>query len=876
MGAFTSCRGLPALNPLTQALLLALALGAFVPGVQARDSLPASAGSETEQGAAVPASSSAAPAAASGDTEFNTDVMDVADRANVDVSHFARAGYVMPGDYPLTLNVNGAEVRDISVTFFTPADDPHGSVACLTPEMTALFGLKESEVSKLAWQRIGGRQCLDKTSLPGMSAAGDLATGSLRISVPQAYLEYSAPDWDPPSRWDEGVAGLLFDYSLNATRQFLKRGDSSTSISGNGTVGANAGPWRLRADWQAQRYTSRSYTQQSMQWSRYYLYRALPTLGAKLTLGESDLDSGLFDSFRFAGASLATDDSMLPPNLQGYAPEVTGVARTNAKVVISQQGRVIYQTQVASGPFRIQELNQATRGTLDVRVEEADGRVQTFTVDTADVPYLTRPGMVRYKLAAGRPTDWKHRIQGDPFTTGEFSWGISNGWSLFGGGITAKQYTALASGIGRDLLAFGAVSFDVTESRARLPGGKEKHGGSYRLSYSKRFEKIGGQVTFAGYRFSERDFMSMSDYLEARFHDREWGMTRGRQKELYTITASKAFSDLKMNLYGNYSHRTYWDRPDQDRYSLTLSKYLDVGRWKDISLSLTGYSSESWGIKDNGMYVNVSVPWGSSGSLSYSGQTSRDGGTTQTAGWYDSIDANNSYSLQAGRSSDSQSTGSGYFTHIGDLARGSLSASYSEGSYSSLGMSLQGGMTATRYGAALHPEGTNGETRLMIDTGDAAGVPLKNSGPVQKTNMFGKAVITGLGNYWRNSVAVDVDMLGDDMEASHPLTELTMTEGAIGYRKLDIMLGRKLMAVVKFADGSSPAFGSVLWRGSHQTGVIDDGGSVWLAGVEPGAKMELRENESPICGITIPQKLPAKETGQLLLLTCDAASHRHA
>ncbi|WP_039062213.1 fimbria/pilus outer membrane usher protein, partial [Shigella flexneri] len=73
---------------------------------------------------------------------------------------------------------------------------------------------------------------------------------------------------------------------------------------------------------------------------------------------------------------------------QGYAPEVTGVARSNAKVVISQQGRVIYESQVAAGPFRIQELSSSVSGTLDVRVEEQDGRVQHFQVDTASIPYL--------------------------------------------------------------------------------------------------------------------------------------------------------------------------------------------------------------------------------------------------------------------------------------------------------------------------------------------------------------------------------------------------------------------------------------------------------------------------------------------------------
>ncbi|WP_312055630.1 outer membrane usher protein [Pantoea brenneri] len=847
----------PALNPLTQAIMLALALSGTAGRVTAQDSLPASADSLSEE--AIPAAAEV--------TEFNTDVMDVKDRSNIDVSHFARSGYVMPGDYPLTLKVNGSEVREVTVTFAVPPDDPHGSEPCLTTEMVELLGLKEDVAGKLAWKTLNGQQCLNMTSVPGMTATGDLGSGSLRVSVPQAYLEYSSPDWDPPSRWDEGIAGLLFDYNLNATQQFAARDGDSSSVSGNGTAGANIGPWRLRADWQGQRYSTGGHTSQNFQWSRYYLYRALPGLGAKLTLGEADLDSGLFDSFRFVGASVATDDNMLPPNLQGYAPEVTGVARTNAKVTISQQGRVIYQSQVAPGPFRIQELSQSVAGTLDVRVEEQDGRVQTFKVDTAQIPYLTRPGMVRYKLAAGKPTDWKHRVQGDPFATGEFSWGVSNGWSLFGGLVGSKNYAALAVGIGRDLLAFGAVSFDVTESQATLPNGEKKQGGSYRLSYSKRFEKIDGQVTFAGYRFAEKDFMSMSDYLETRFDDRSWGMTRGRQKELYTITMSKALRDYKMSLFGNYSHRTYWDRPDQDRYSVTLSQYLDIGSWKNISISLTGYRSQYWGVKDDGAYLSLSIPWSNGGSVSYNAQSTRSG-ISQTAGWYDSIDNNNSYSLQAGTDAKNRKTASGYLTHNGDVARGSLSASYSEGEYSSVGLSVQGGATATRHGAALHPVSTNGGTRLMLDTGEAAGVPLKNSSVVQHTNHFGKAVVTGMNSYWRSSAGVDVDSLGDDMEVSHPLTELTMTEGAIGYRKLDVMMGRKMMAVMKFADGSSPAFGSVVWRDTHQVGVVDDNGSVWLAGVEPGVQMEVRENETPVCQFRVPQKLPAADSGLPLFLTC--------
>lgn len=39
--------------------------------------------------------------------EFNTDVLDAEDLQNIDISRFSVAGYVPPGDYVLTVWVNG-------------------------------------------------------------------------------------------------------------------------------------------------------------------------------------------------------------------------------------------------------------------------------------------------------------------------------------------------------------------------------------------------------------------------------------------------------------------------------------------------------------------------------------------------------------------------------------------------------------------------------------------------------------------------------------------------------------------------------------------------------------------------------------------------
>ncbi|WP_289995388.1 outer membrane usher protein [Photorhabdus laumondii] len=794
--------------------------------------------------------------------EFNTDVLDVKDRARIDLSQFSQAGYIMQGSYQMVLRLNKNELPEQTVQFIAPDHDPKGSEACLTPKMVDQLGLKADAIRQLTWWHNG--QCLEIASLKGMEVRGDLGAGALYISMPQAYLEYTVENWDPPSRWDNGISGMLFDYSVNAqvTNQ-SGAGNQAQSLSGNGTVGANLGAWRLRADWQAQYSHTTGQVgsaQQSWEWSRYYAYRVIAALRAKLTLAEDYLNSGMFDSFRYIGASLISDDNMLPPNLRGYAPEVTGVAKTNAKVTISQQGRVIYETQVAAGPFSIQDLNTAVNGKLDVKVQEQDGSVQTFQVNTANVPYLTRPGMVRYKIATGKPSDIKHRSKGPGFATGEFSWGVNNGWSLYGGALLARGYNALAIGIGRDLLAFGALSFDITQSRAQLLHDDTKHGGSYRVSYSKRFDEYDSQITFAGYRFSERNFMSMSQYLEARYY----GVNNGRGKEFYTITFNKQFKELGLSVYLNYGHQTYWDRPNNDTYNLSLSRYFDIGRFKNISLSLTAYRTQYNGTNDDGLYLSMAVPWGENSTITYDGQLSRN--SSNTVGYYDRIDDNNAYRINVGNGQGGRSIGSGYFTHEGDIAKLTANANFRGSEYSAMGLSLQGGMTATADGAALHRINMIGGTRMMIDADGVGGVPIRGYGSVTHTNIFGKAVVSDINSYYRSSVNVDVNQLADNVDATRSVVQGTLTEGAIGYRKFGMIAGEKAMAIIKLTDGTAPPFGAIVMNEREmQTGIVNDEGSVWLTGINPGENMSVHWDGRIQCLITLPQSLLANLMNNLLL-----------
>lgn len=796
--------------------------------------------------------------------EFNTDVLDVEDKENINLSHFSRAGYIMPGSYLLSLKINDDTLPEMPVTFYPPEGDPEGSVACLTPEIVEQIALTSSHRKAVTWWRDG--QCLDIASLPGMQVRGDLATSTLYLSIPQAYLEYTAPNWDPPSRWDEGISALILDYNVNgnANRSYTG-GHNSYALNGNGVTGINLGAWRFRADWQGRlnhATGSGDAVNKDFDWSRFYAYRALPNLAAKLVIGEDYLVSNMFDSFRFIGASVRSDLNMLPPNLRGYAPEITGIAQSNATVTISQQGRVLYTEQVAPGPFRIQNLNDAVSGKLDVKVEEQDGTVQEFQVDTANLPYLTRPGQIQYKLALGQPTNYQRHSEGDSFVTGEFSWGVNNGWSLFGGSLNSKNYNAVSLGIGRDLMAFGALSFDITQAFSKLPGQSTLSGGSYRLSYAKRFDAIDSQIQFAGYRFSERDFMSMSEFLQAL----KSGERYGGNKELYTISLSKNFRDMGMSVFLNYNHQTYWDRPDNDYYSVSVSKYFDIGSIKNVSVNISANRNMYNGVKDDSVFLSTSFPLSNGANVGYSMNNNRYD-TTNRVTYHDRINTRTTYQLGAGSSSKGAS-GSAFITHQGDIARLTANASYQHNQYSAYGLSASGGLTVTAEGAGFHRMSTLGGTRMLVDTEGVSGVPIKGFGAPVESNAFGKAIVGDVSSYYRSKAQIDLNTLPDNVDAQQSVVQATLTEGAVGYRKFSVVAGQKAMTVLRLADGSYPPFGAQILNAKGQsTGLVGDAGSAYISGINANEIMTVQWGENSTCQIQLPDTLGSLDDALLLQCT---------
>lgn len=457
-------------------------------------------------------------------------------------------------------------------------------------------------------------------------------------------------------------------------------------------------------------------------------------------------------------------------------------------------------------------------------------------------------------------------MQGGFFSGGEASWGIANGWSLYGGALGDENYQSAALGIGRDLSIFGAMAFDITHSHTRLDdstayGKSTLDGNSFRVSYSKDFDELNSRVTFAGYRFSEENYMTMSEYLDAN----DSVMVRsGNDKEMYTATYNQNFRDAGVSVYLNYTRHTYWDREEQTNYNVMLSHYFNMGGIRNMSISLTGYRYEYDNSADKGVYISLSMPWGDSSTVSYNGNYG-SGPDSSQVGYFSRIDDASHYQINVGNS-ENHSSVDGYYSRDGSMAHVDLSANYHEGQYTSAGLSLQGGATLTAHGGALHRTQNMGGTRLLIDADGVADVPVEGNGAAVYTNMFGKAVVADVNNYYRNQATIDLTRLPDDAEATQSVVQATLTEGAIGYRQFAVISGQKAMAVLRMSDGSYPPFGAEV-RNEHdqQVGLVDDDGNVYLAGVKAGEHMRVSWNGEPHCEISLPDPLPADLFNGLLL-----------
>ncbi len=786
------------------------------------------------------------PAAA--DDYFDPGFLGLAGEKNtVDLSVFAKEGSVAEGTYTVSVFVNNRSEGTETLEFRKNAEGVVSPV--LTPAQLEAWGVNVSGVPELS--TLPADKPVDnlKAFIPEASARLDLARLRLDVSIPQVAMSPHYTRYADPSLWDDGIPALLTNYNLSAGRSTSRYGGQTThndNLFATLRAGLNAGPWRLRST-VTHTYSGGSGNRQSSSNTRFsntYLSRDIRPLRASLLIGESQTGSEIFDSVSFKGVKLSSDEQMLPSQLRGFAPAVSGVANSNARVTVRQNGSVVYETYVAPGPFYINDIQQAgMSGDYDVTVTEADGSERQFIVPYSSLPVMLRPGGWKYELTGGRYDGSLTRgSRGADFVLGTAVYGLPRNITLYGGALIARDYQSVSAGSGISLGYAGALSADITHSNARFEGGDTKTGQSYRVRYSKSLATTGTSVDLTALRYSTEHYYTFSEFNSEGYRAQDgvspWTLQRRRSSFQTQISQQM---DSFGSLHLRYSRDDYWGS-DKTLTGMSLgysNSFKGVSVGVNYNIDRIKNDNNQWP-ENRQVSVNVSVPFSVFGynrdfqAMYATASVTHDnhGKTSNYTGLSGSLlDGNLSYSMNQSWGNQGQKANSNAnMAYQG--SRGSVSAGYSySDTTQSMNMNLSGGMLVHSDGITLSR--TLGESVALVSAPEAGGTGVNGKSAV--TDFRGYAVVPYLTNYTRNSIGLDPTTLPDDVDLPQTNVNVYPTKGAVVKASFATRVGYKVLITLKHGQGMVP-FGAVASltdtkQGEDISGIVGDYGQVYLAGL---------------------------------------------
>lgn len=785
-----------------------------------------------------------------------------------DLSRFEKGQRITPGIYRVDIVLNQSVIDTRNVNFVELPEDK-GVAACLTASNLDEMGVNIAAFP--AFKQLDKQACAPLADIiPDASVTFNINKLRLEISVPQIAIKSNARGYVPPERWDEGINALLLGYSFSGANSIRSNAgsDSDNSYFLNLNSGVNLGAWRFRnnSTW------SRN-NDQGAQWNNLssYLQRTVIPLKSELTIGDDYTSGDFFDSVSFRGVQLESDDNMLPDSLKGFAPVVRGIAKSNAQVTIKQNGYTIYQTYVSPGAFEISDLySTSSSGDLQIEIKEADGSVNSYSVPFSSVPLLQRQGRIKYALTLAKYRSNSNDQQEKKFAQATLQWGGPLGMTWYGGGQYSDYYRAVMCGLGFNLGDLGAISFDAMQAKSTLADQSEHKGQSYRFLYAKTLNQLGTNFQLMGYRYSTSGFYTLSDTMYQHmdgyeFNDDDDDDTPmwSRYYNLYYTKRGKIQFNISQQLagYGSFylsgSQQTYWHTDQQDR----LLQFGYNTQIKNVSLGLSWNYSKSRGQSDADQVValNVSLPfnlWLANNSDNYSAKKNyawmtsntsidNEGHTTQNLGVTGTLldDGNLSYSLQQGYDSEGETaSGSASMDYKGAFGDARVGYTYSDNAnQQQFNYAFSGSLVAHSQGITLGQ--SLGETNVLIAAPGAENTRVANNTGV-KTDWRGYTVMPYATSYRENRVALDASSLKRNVDIENAVVNVVPTKGALVLAEFKAHKGaRVLLNTSRF--GKPLRFGSMATLDGTETnsGIIDDDGALYMAGLPPEGTITVRWGE---------------------------------
>lgn len=760
--------------------------------------------------------------------EFESDLLRLNDGSKVDLHRFSYGASASPGKYRVGIFVNGLQITQEDVEFKESADKR--VYACLTPKIIELINFKQDQLSSTVRETLAEKSgCTNLEQLiPDARVDFDTGEQQLNIEVPQLYVNRTPRGSVSPELWDSGIPAVMLGYYLNGYDSHYSGGNGSRSIYASLNSGVNIGAWYFRHNG--------SYSWQKDQNGKYqatntYLQRDVAALRGRFVVGQSNTTGQLFNSVPFTGVQLASDERMLPDSLRGYAPEIRGIAKTNAKVTVRQQGNIIYETTVTPGAFLINDLYPTGYGgDLDITIQEADGSSQNYSIPYASVAQLLRPGVHKYSMTVGKLRD--SGVSDKPMLyEATYQRGLNNTFTGYGGVQTSENYQAAQVGTAMGT-GYGALGVDATQSYSKLgnKAGGDLSGQSYRVSYSKLINETNSNITLAAYRFSSSGYMDFLTAMQTREAVKQGNDPSSiwRSKNRFTVTINQGLLQGWGNIYASASMENYWNDGQGYNKQYQLGYSNNFGR---VNYSVNVSRSQSaYGVEQTNWFVNFSLPlWEERStrapylSLRYN-QDDR-GGKNEQAMISGALGENNKYgyNLSAGNDSRSGSSGSIGGTWQGSAAQ--VNGSYSTGrDYQATSFGLSGAMVAHSGGVTLSPY--NSDSFALIEAKGAAGA--KVSGYAGATvDRFGYALYPSMMPYQMNHIAIDPEGSALDVEFENTAQNVAPRAGAVVKVKFNTRSGTPVLITSQFAGELVPFGAEVFDANNLHIGAVTQGGMIY-------------------------------------------------
>ena len=656
--------------------------------------------------------------------------------------------------------------------------------SCYSRDMLELYGINTKLLNSAHASKPGYCGALQEWHA-GSEFTESLNGNTLRLDLrlPQVYQYQLDANYAPPEQWQGSIPAFNLGYVANYYSNTNKSNasdyqtrTSSDSVWAGLDARLSMGKWLLdhngSYNWDNEDNTNRYKSNQTA------LKRHLPSIMSLFTGGQFNSDAQMFDGMRLIGAGLETQDAMRPDSATNWAPSIRGIAETNARVTVSQNGRIIHQATVPPGPFSFDTLFPPSNSSdLLVSIQEADGRVRTFSVPYSTMPQLLRPGISRYTLAVGT-VDEDDSNHSPTMAQGSYQYGLNNTFTAYAGATGFQDYYSGLIGLGTNTI-IGALALDITHADTQTKDMGNKQGQRFRLSFNRTLPGVETSLQLEGYYntsgfFSQRDGLDKTDSRRA-----DWVL-----QEKHYIAAT-----LNQPLPGNWG--SLWATGSSSRYREDNQHYEQYGvgystSWGNLSMSIA--AQRNWirnrnyeTVRDD--QISLSFYWTmqreNGGYLQASSDTFTENGKFESSrvGLAGSLDQYNdvTWGVNTGvrRGGHYEYGLNGGWRSPVTRFDGSWSQSddYKQGS-----VSMSGTMVAHSGGLTFSPE--RGDTMALIEAKGAKGARV-NSSPGTVVDGRGYTLMPWLIPYRINELTIDPKGTPDNIQITQTRAVVAPYSGSV-------------------------------------------------------------------------------------------------